>query len=167
MHHESDIFCLREVKKGENDGSHIFSVNGAMSRRLTKRNTVDGSNAFQYGSSRPTSAELAASQMEQRIAEKTFSKQPPAAESPTGIADNSEDIENIENQQAVRNDNPRPKTANIEKPIMPTQSDSVVKGSDISETTEKKAAFKKRMSEEQISISRISRNPLTGAGYGN
>lgn len=50
MRNSSDIFCLKEAKAGENDGSMIFSVNGARSVRINRRssNPMDG---FQYGSS--------------------------------------------------------------------------------------------------------------------
>lgn len=51
MHQESDIFCLRDVKKGENDGSQIFSVNGTrICRRICRRDPNQQTSAFPYGS---------------------------------------------------------------------------------------------------------------------
>ncbi|XP_045466803.1 uncharacterized protein LOC123675489 [Harmonia axyridis] len=63
MRNSSDIFCLKEAKAGENDGSMIFSVNGARSVRINRRssNPIDG---FQYGSNSTNEGEAFRSRSE-------------------------------------------------------------------------------------------------------
>ncbi|KAK9884097.1 hypothetical protein WA026_005037 [Henosepilachna vigintioctopunctata] len=50
MRNSSDIFCLKEAKAGENDGSFMFSVNGSRSVRINRKSN-GGNDGFQYGSS--------------------------------------------------------------------------------------------------------------------
>ncbi|KAJ3648936.1 hypothetical protein Zmor_020703 [Zophobas morio] len=48
MRNSSDIFCLKEPKFGENDGSQIFSVNGSSFSRINRRHPTT-SDVFQFG----------------------------------------------------------------------------------------------------------------------
>ncbi|KYB27311.1 uncharacterized protein LOC103313186 [Tribolium castaneum] len=48
MRNSSDIFCLKEPKYGENDGSQIFSVNGSSFSRINRRQHAS-SDVFQFG----------------------------------------------------------------------------------------------------------------------
>lgn len=41
MRNSSDIFCLKEPKVGENDGTQIFSVNGSTSVKINRRHPTD------------------------------------------------------------------------------------------------------------------------------
>lgn len=48
MRNSSDIFCLKEPKVGENDGTQIFSVKGSTSVKINRRQQ-NTSEVFQYG----------------------------------------------------------------------------------------------------------------------
>ncbi|KAL3285633.1 hypothetical protein HHI36_000165 [Cryptolaemus montrouzieri] len=53
MRNSSDIFCLKEAKAGENDGSMMFSVNGSRSVRINRK-SGGANDGFQYGSNFPS-----------------------------------------------------------------------------------------------------------------
>ncbi|XP_066253675.1 uncharacterized protein [Euwallacea similis] len=53
MRNESDIFCLKEQKKGDSDGTQIFSANGLhhLPKLRRRGNLHSSSSSFEYGSS--------------------------------------------------------------------------------------------------------------------
>ncbi|CAH1364870.1 hypothetical protein MTP99_001212 [Tenebrio molitor] len=53
MRNSSDIFCLKEPKTGENDGSRIFSVNGSCFSKINRRQHTS-SDVFQFGCPKET-----------------------------------------------------------------------------------------------------------------
>ncbi|ENN81684.1 hypothetical protein D910_11029 [Dendroctonus ponderosae] len=53
MRNSSDIFCLKELKDGDTNGTQLFSVNGQcqLPKVSRRRNLHNGSASFEYGSS--------------------------------------------------------------------------------------------------------------------
>lgn len=81
MRNSSDIFCLKEPKFGENDGSQIFSVNGSSFSRIHRRH-LQSSDVFQFGSKPPSESSKVPEQSEPSELEIPETAEPTPSESP-------------------------------------------------------------------------------------
>ncbi|ENN81683.1 hypothetical protein D910_11030 [Dendroctonus ponderosae] len=154
MHSASDIFCLKELKEGDTNGTQLFSVNG--SSQLTtlgrRKYVYNGSCSFQYGS--------------------------PAAEENI-LPEIVVKAENIENEDKINDDSETPGHCKDHLELMTlSKSDpsAVSEGieNDItihcSKTSEPESKMSLSHAEGDmregltVSQSAIARNPLTGAG---
>ncbi|XP_044746039.1 uncharacterized protein LOC123307698 [Coccinella septempunctata] len=135
MRNSSDIFCLKEAKAGENDGSMIFSVNGARSVRINRRssNPMDG---FQYGSN--SSSEGGTFRSRSEI-----------------LKTDSEELNADSSKIPVECDEDSPRSEEEDLPIEPKTSRS---------SDEVNTFVKLDRNEADANVSSIKRNILTGEG---
>ncbi|KAF7268443.1 hypothetical protein GWI33_018452 [Rhynchophorus ferrugineus] len=154
MRNASDIFCLKELKDGDTNGTEMFSVNGKC--QLTKinrrRNLHTQSTTFEYGTISPSKL------YPDRIKEMV----PSQYEQTEDIEQNDVEIDDIKEQLS-------------ELELCKEEMDDNEKSEDIDDicsmksTPEKnskgKPSIKKAtVGEGQVSCSAMTRNPLTGAG---
>lgn len=186
MHNESDIFCLRDVKEGENDGSQIFSINGSMSRRITRRDHNKQASAFQYGSVapevRPTAVEAGEPAPVLETVDLAESPEQPEPvpfpdDMPKDVYDKfvAEMREELGEEvvDEILEKKRQEKFAQMERLAQEELAarEEVAAQKKLAAQDESKGAkpkdrtvFVKLKPEERVSVSSITRNPLTGAG---
>ncbi|CAH0550228.1 unnamed protein product [Brassicogethes aeneus] len=187
MHQDSDIFCLKETKAGENDGRGIFSINGSCSMRINRKPNAHHEDAFQYGSINMPNRVNPAEPVE---SENGVQERGVASEAVTEEYRSEEEVEPVE----AREDDKAEFTDEMSKEVYDkfiedmkqdlgedvvesirkkTVEESTGKKTPPQKTTGKKTSpksknkpvFKKvNKVEEPVSSSQIMRNPLTGAG---
>ncbi|CAH0550227.1 unnamed protein product [Brassicogethes aeneus] len=183
MHQDSDIFCLRDTKAGENDGRGIFSSNGSCSMRTNKKPNVYHEDAFQYGSSTKTNYFAnPVVEREDGMQERKVEVAPERVPEPAREEEVVEPVEPVEVMEddvvlpkaEVENANKVEETEAEFAPEVVLEQDTcaeevepveVKKSDEVLPKLKKKTVYQKANGvDEKVSSSTILRNPLTGAG---
>ncbi|XP_066139286.1 uncharacterized protein [Euwallacea fornicatus] len=158
MRNESDIFCLKEQKKGDTDGTQIFSANGQhhLPKLRRRGNLHSSSSSFEYGS------------LSKKNQMKNFNTKEEHSDDflPKGIEDEMQKLK-LEKGDSSRSDDvisrqqfsPEGTKLRPERKVIVGGSNP---NSNPTKTTSKLPVLSQE--DEKVSVSAIPRNPVTGAG---
>ncbi|XP_050306000.1 uncharacterized protein LOC126743095 [Anthonomus grandis grandis] len=163
MRNSSDIFCLKELKDGDNSGTQMFSVNGmcSLSKRGRNRNLHAGSSSFEYGSSKSYGDLAQVHEDTNAFVEKDDLET---------LREADEELDQLEQLHLENGDDSfRSDELNYEAVPSPTEEniEQVSLLPNVAPKKKKSALFRKiaaRKEEEKVTESAMARNPLTGAG---
>ncbi|XP_057654618.1 uncharacterized protein LOC130892927 [Diorhabda carinulata] len=164
MRNASDIFCLNEDLT---DGNEMFSINGSCPMRLRRRPIPQQNDCFEYGRSNIDKYEGGDAETERKVIE--------ALDLSEGCPD--QDIDKSDTPRSVLNstrppsecsavtDNNNPDIPeSIQQDKTPSEFSVITNRNEKRNGGNRKTKNVRKNEPDNVSISNMSRNPLTGAG---